>query len=226
MQPKQGALYNKLVEDSLAELESGELILTQSTMVKIIRLRQILCCPRILDPSFPEYGACIEHLGEMLDDTDDHHFVVFTPFVDAIPHIKEYLTTKLSDLTIDPITLQGGLKAEEVQQRINLYRENEGIAICSIAYAESFELVHAKWAYMNGYSWDAIENIQAEDRLHRFTTKSVVNYYYPFHAGCIDEELIMPALDDKSTQISRVTKDATFIRDLLKRQRQLQLQHH
>lgn len=213
MQAQQKKQYYQMMDELISELTSGDIIVAQSQLVKLIRLRQILCCPKILDPETNEYGASLELLGDMLEETDDHHFVVFTPFTGAIQYIAEFLLEKLPGANL--FGFRGGLKPEEVNNRSKAFRETKGIAICSVAFAESFELTPAKWAYFNQFSWSIVENLQAEDRLHRMTTTDKITYYYPTHTGGIDLELMRPVLDEKSTQVLKVYNTHRLLREAL-----------
>lgn len=201
----QNKLYTELCDEMVAELSDSSLLIASTVLAKITRLRQLLCTPKILDKE-SDWGAGLEHLGELLDDTEDHHFVVYTPFTAAIPHISDYLS-KHTERAI--YTLQGGLRAEEVSARIQEWRGMEGVMICSLTYAEGFDLFPASWAYFLGFSWDAaVENMQAEDRLQSMQAENPVAYYYPTHTGCIDEELVLEALNLKSTEILKVYRSS------------------
>jgi len=218
MTPKQQKMYDQLSEELLAEMSDGSVLMTPTQLTKITRLRQILCTPLLLDEGIGEWGAALDHLGEMTEDTDDHHFVVFTPFAQAIPHIYRYLAFEndATKLNRPIISLRGGLSPQEVTERIKLFKEEEGIAICSIQYSESFDLVPAKWAYFCGFSWDVwVDNLQAEARLHRLTTKSAVTYYYPQHRGGVDQELMMPILNQKASETMRVHNSVRNLRAAL-----------
>jgi hypothetical protein len=82
-------------------------------------------------------------------------------------------------------------------QRVAHFREVRGIALCSIRYAESFDLTPATWGVFVGYEWDAWDNLQAEDRLHRGEITDPINLYYIRHNHGVDSELMLPALDTK-----------------------------
>jgi SNF2 family DNA or RNA helicase len=209
----QARMYNDLVDEMVTELSDNSLLVVQNVLARITRLRQILCAPKILD-SGKEWGACIEHLGELLEDTDDHHFVVFTPFTKAIPIIRNYLE-EYAKIDRHILTLQGGLEAAEVNTRIQQFRQAQGVMICSIAYAESFDLIPAKWSYFCGFSWAPDENLQAEDRIRRVITDYPTFYYYPTHMGCVDEELVMEACNQKATEMLKVYKNRLVLRGLL-----------
>lgn len=210
----QEKMYEELVEDSIAELPGGGMLVVPSILAKLQRLRQVLVTPKLLDPQ-AEDGAGLDRIVEMLEESNDRHMCIFTPFASALPYIRSRLCAE--GFEEDKIVLlSGGLSAEELMLRISHFRRSRGIAICSIQYAESFDLQPASWAVFLGYSWDAWDNLQAEDRLHRGDIINPVNIYYISHQGGIDQGLIQAALDTKVNNVMAILKDVDKIRQALK----------
>jgi SWI/SNF-related matrix-associated actin-dependent regulator of chromatin subfamily A-like protein 1 len=220
MLPKQQKMYDALVEDMLLRLEGGELLIVPSQLALLTRLRQILVTPRILDPQFEEYGALLELLGEMMDETEDLHFVIYTPFTDAIDTIRHFLHFKKRVPLEDVTVLRGGMKVEEMIAGLETFKERRGICICSLAYAEAFDLVPATWAFFLGFSYTPEDNKEAEDRIHRFTTTQPVTYYYPTHVGGVDNEIVLPILDFKTTELHKITRTTKALREFLQKSRE------
>jgi hypothetical protein len=216
MSPSQKLMYNEMVRESIYELKdgSGDVVTSASILAKMQRLRQILLTPKLLDPS-AEYGAAIDRCVEMLEDADDQHMAIFTPFASAIPIIKSRLLEEKYDAR-RIICLRGGLQTDQLSEAIAHFKAVRGIAICSIKYAESFDLIPASWGVFVGFEWDAWDNMQAEDRLHRGEIERTVNLYYLRHQDGIDTELILPALDTKTANVMAVLKDLNKVRQLLK----------
>jgi SNF2 family DNA or RNA helicase len=214
MTSSQSKLYNQLTNDLLAELSTGELLITPTVLSLITRLRQVLCCPKILDDG-ADWGASLEHLGELIDDTDDLHFVIFTPFTKAMPHIYRYLQQKFG---LSSLYLRGGYRPEDVNIEIEAFRRDRCPIVCSIDFSQAFDLTPAAWAYFLAFSWSPEANMQAEDRLHRLTTTSPVTYYYPTHKGCIDEELVLEANTAKAAELLKLYRaNPDILRNLLTR---------
>ena len=200
--PEQARIYNQLMQENIAELSRPDVLsVTPTVLARLTRLRQLLVCPRILDPALSD-GASVDNLIEMLEETSDRHMVVFTPFTDAIPFVKERLI-KEGYSAESIVEFRGGLEPDEVIRRCEVFQERRGIALCSISFAESFDLVPATWGYFLGPSWSVRENLQAEDRLDRIIIEWSVTLYYPRYKGCIDAELIFDgALDGKANRIA------------------------
>jgi len=183
----QAKLYNKLVEDMILEVDSidgASIIASPSIMVNQLRLRQLLVTPKLLDPSF-EDGAAIDELVERLAETNDHHMVIFTPFKEAIPFIEARLRSEGYNAIIK---LHGGISLNQLEKRLAEFTSTQGIAICTIKFAESFDLVPATWAVFLGYEWVPDDNFQAEDRLHRGEITDPIDIWYIRHSGTVDED--------------------------------------
>lgn len=213
MSPAQARLYNDIQFNNLAELSGDRILATPTVLAMIQRLRQILVTPKLVDPG-AEYGAGIDRVVELLDDADDGHMVIFTPFAAALPIIRQRLLEEGYE-DQDIIQLRGGISVEELMSRIKQFRERRGIAICSIKFAESFDLIPATWGIFLGYEWDAWDNMQAEDRIHRGEiTQPVTLYYISYNEG-IDTLLVQAALDTKVNNVMAVLKDIDQVRHMM-----------
>jgi hypothetical protein len=222
--PWQKDAIEKLEKECILELGRApngedEVVVAASTpLTKLLRIRQIACCPKILDPRL-EDGANIEELVDMLEENPDKHMVVFTWFKDAIPHIRARLIKEGFD-PASIITLQGGLSVDELRRRIDVFKRTKGIAIVSIAYAESYDLNSANWGVLIGYDWDPENNKQAEARLHRGDIQWTVNMYYLTTKGT-SEESVAEVLDIKSNNTTPVYKALRDLRAILRRSMEL-----
>lgn len=215
MSMDQRKMYNDIVSEGLLELKDGRLLTVPSVLAKLQRLRQVLVTPKLLDPE-AEYGAGLDRVAELLEDADDQHMAIFTPYASALPIIRNRLIASGIDHR-KIVTLQGGLSVEELMERIAWFKSQRGIAICSIRYAESFDLQPANWAIFLGFEWDAWDNMQAEDRLHRGEITQPVNIYYIRYDGGVDSELVLAALDTKVNNVLAILKDIDKVRQLLKK---------
>jgi len=62
---------------------------------------------------------------------------------------------------------RGGLRPDEINRQIDLWKKFKGVALVTIAFAQSFELDTTETAYCLGFDWDPNNNYQAEGRLRR-----------------------------------------------------------
>jgi len=172
----QQRLYKAFREEMMLFIEEDQkLLYAQNELGAITRIRQALICPKILSPSL-SYGAAIQDFANTIEPGE--HVVIFTPFTSAQPLFEEYLRTKKFNHIY---TLYGSMGTTARDKAIAEYRQNKGVMICSILYAQAFSLEPATKAFFIGYDWDPDNNRQAEKRLHRLTTKTpIAAYYYAF----------------------------------------------
>jgi SNF2 family DNA or RNA helicase len=175
--------YKELLQDMMTMTED-QLIIAGTSLTRTLRLRQLLVCPKILGS--PSYGAALEDLIETLGDTDPH-VVIFTPFVQSFPFIKERLVAAGYS---NVFTLSGNVTPDEQFDLIEQYRKTRGIMICSILYAQAFSLEPATEAFFLGHEYNPEDNAQAEQRLQRFTTDYNVNIYYYTYENTYDDEQV------------------------------------
>ena len=219
MEASQKRGYNQLVNDLLLDLRNFEntdfmsFLKVPSKFALAIRLRQWLVSPRLLSPGAP-IGAAITGLKDWLldqpdDELDSRHVVIFTPFAKAIPLIKSSLLESFHDS--DTIyTLQGGASPDEVKVVEEGFRATpRSIVICTIKFAQSFSLETAKAGLFVGEEWDPQENIQAEDRISRLTSKGSALIYYIRHEDTYEDHLfdILDGKAERTTQLTNMFKN-------------------
>lgn len=189
MTPEQQSLYDNLTNDLFTMTPSGQLIVAPSVLALATRQRQLLICPKILDENLGN-GAALEHL--ILEMEDDPHVVIFTPFTKAIPYISAAIKANGGP---EPYILQGGATSKEVRyveegfNRDTAQSRNRA-CICSVSFAESFELYTAKQCFFLGYDWMQIKNYQAEKRLQRLITPHPIISWYYRYMGTVDDQIL------------------------------------
>jgi len=203
--PFQRKQIDKLEEAMYLELSDGSIQLNPYKMSRILRERQLLVCPKIIDPTW-EYGNGVEALAEKLDELDSPRPVVFTDFAAGIPFIKEYLEKKFPDRQV--WTLRGGIKPEALADTVRAFNTSEDdIMVCSQQFAESFEFPRSDTCLVLGYNWSPDVCNQAEDRLRRAVSESrYVRAFYFQYLGTVDGD-ILQILYTKGANIAKITPD-------------------
>lgn len=188
MDSKQESLYRTLDEIRYAFNDSGGLILAQTTLEGLTRMRQILTCPKIL--GVDSYGQALTSFADMVDDMapeERSHLVVFTAFKAAIPHFQEYLHSRGHR---NIYRLHGDIDLEEGYRARQTFRANGGIMLCTSRYAEAFSLEPANACYHIGCEYDPNTNRQAEDRLvPQQGTNPIYSGYFTYE-GTHDQRII------------------------------------
>lgn len=184
---KQRKLYDAIWADKIVPIEGGKPIISQNDMVQIIRARQCLICPGLLDETLGVgvgFETIVEH-GE-----ENPHYIVFCPFAKALPLFRDYLISQgYSRYKI--FTIRGGMKPEEQQKITDNFQKTQGIMLCSLNVAESWEVLTTNVAYFIGYDWSPDVNEQAEDRLRRISSEfPYALFYYVRHLKTYDEEML------------------------------------
>lgn len=195
MSDEQKALYDQLTEELCAITPSGEVVATPSILGLTTKQRQILICPKILDSKMG-YGSAIEHLVEEMDPESggDPHVVIFTPFTSAIPYISAAIQEAPAGHP-EPFVLKGGTDSVRVGQIERAFNADTPDArrraiICSVGFAESFELWTAKQCFFIGYDWTQITNYQAEKRLQRLITPHPILSWYYRYMHTVDDVIL------------------------------------
>ena len=211
MTKAQAKHYKELNKKMYTELESGELVVASTIISKLIELRQILACPKILGVEDP--GAGIPTIMDMLEDREDFHAVIFTPFRNAVTYLREYISAKYPQVKVRQ--LWGGAKPDEVREAVEGFKRERGLMLCTIKFAQSFDLETASVCFFLGYEWDQNENHQAEGRLRRMISSGPITAYYLKHNKTIDED-ILEVLSDKTRNVRDMYQDIDKLRNLLK----------
>lgn len=196
----QEKLYNDLRKEMLhffTHNENLELVVAENALSLIIRLRQALICPKVLNEHL-DVGGAIVQLVDTLEDTNyQKPTVIFCPFTDPFPHWELYLRSRNRPIFM----LQGGITVQQQQERIRSWQSTSGaIMLNSIDYAEAYELPPADNCWFIGSSWKPDRNRQAEKRLHRLTTTYPITSNY-FTYGTPTDERIVDILNMKQDRI-------------------------
>lgn len=188
MEPWQKQMHDSLKRELMAELPDGAYFAAPNVLAMTSKLRQFLCCPKVLSPELG-YGAGLAGILEDAQLSELTHFVVSVPFVTVIPFVEQFF----AENGYRVFTLSGSekLTAEQMAYRIEQWTKFGGVIIQSILFAESYELPAARIMYMLGYMHSPEQNEQAEDRIHRDirVTPHPVDIYYIKHRFAYDEDI-------------------------------------
>jgi SNF2 family DNA or RNA helicase len=171
-------LLKEYEEDMYATLPD-RLDIVSTSLTQTLRYRQLLCCPKIVDPTLSIGGSLVDLVETFKEEEASPFCVIFVPFTEAFQHFIAYL--EANGIT-NVQTLSGGISPDEQDERISKWRTHgKSPILVSILYAQAFSLEPATEAYFIGYDWDPDNNTQAEERLNRLTTKEAVTaFYYTF----------------------------------------------
>lgn len=184
MTQEQAKIYKDLTEDMISELKDSILV-TPNVLTRLIRLRQLLCCPRILDPSLGMGGGFDLILDKLQDQS---HAVIFVPFRPACEFIPDELRRRGYK---NVYMIRGGISPDQQDEQVNAFRETRGILVCTISYAESFDLETCDTSHFLGYDYSLDVNEQAEGRTTRAISEfEYVTWNYVKYLGTHDEDFL------------------------------------
>lgn len=216
MTSTQQRLYDELTNEMIANVaESGNIVVSGTILSQITKLRQLLVCPKLWDPSIEDYGAGIDVIVDRMKEAEDSHAIIYVPFTQAIPYLIEYLRDKCGYESLG--VLQGQISAEEQSRVIAEFEATRGIILCSVAYAESYSLPTCSQAYFLGPDWSFDVNEQAEGRIRRRDSVGRdVYWYYLKHLGTIEETLVMASMNANYSNVNRVLRTSQEFQKLIK----------
>lgn len=194
LEGKQKKLYDQLSEEMMLEIDEDNILITPNAATLLLRLRQLLVCPRIL--GIDDDGAGLTALKELVQDQIDagRSVAICTPFRQAVPYIVE----AMKPITSNIFEIHGQIKstAKEVSLAFQGLQSTKKIMVYTIKSGMSWDAYDAETLYFLGYEWGAYDNLQAEDRLHRIGQLKSVHVNYLLHKGTVDDA-VMTRLDEK-----------------------------
>ena len=162
----------------------------KSQLAAYYTMRLLCICPKAVHPSLP-YGVSIEYIMNDIEDSETTHNVIYTPFKKPIQHIIDCLHHRKGKYLTPTYVLKGGITRQRQEGVIEAWKKTGGTIICTVKYAQSFELIECTNPYiLGGGEWDPEENEQAEDRHNRLSSTETCCVWYPVITGSADEAVI------------------------------------
>ncbi|XLQ10951.1 MAG: DEAD/DEAH box helicase [cyanobacterium endosymbiont of Epithemia adnata isolate EadnSB Bon19] len=214
LSPEQGRLYQKLVDNSLHELNNKTGIQRQGIIFSLlIKLKQICNHPaqflKEKQLKIPERSGKLMRLEGMLEELieEDNRVLIFTQFSEWGKLLQPYLQKKFSQ---DVLFLYGATRREKRQEMIDRFQNDPNgpaIFILSLkAGGTGLNLTRANHVFHIDRWWNpAVEN-QATDRVFRIGQKRNVQIYKFICIGTLEEK-INDLLESKK-QLAEQTVDA------------------
>lgn len=157
MSTKQKKMYNEMEEFFMTA--DGD-IDAQNILTQMIRLRQLLLDPRLLDQDVK--GAKTEAILEWLDDNREPVVIMsmFTSYLKLLKPEIEKLGLKVGEIN-------GEMSNQEKQSNaVNFQKGQMDVLLCNVISAGTgFTLDRAETILFTDKAWNPAENDQAEDRI-------------------------------------------------------------
>lgn len=210
----QGRHYEEMIADMVTIVgedgpeEDVSIEMASNTLVQQIIVRKLLCCPMLVHKSLG-FGGGFEAIVETLEEQP--HVIIFVPFRDAC----DVLADELKRRKFPTEVMYGGLEPDERQARIDRFRFNRGIMVCTIQSAESFDCETCDTSFFLGYIHQLDQLTQAEGRTRRaISAHKFVKWHYVCYRGTVDEAALL-GIGESLNNIKRVLeRPQEFINNL------------
>jgi len=177
-------------------------------LASLLRMRQICCHPRLIDPSLTDsrsakLDALLELVAELKDE--GHKVLIFSQFVDMLNIIRD----ELEAMECSHLMLTGQTQNREAL--VDQFQEDPSINVFLLSLrAASFglNLTAASYVVLFDPWWNPAVEAQAIDRTHRIGQKNAVNAYRLIARNSVEEKIQSLQLKKETLANEIVREDA------------------
>jgi superfamily II DNA or RNA helicase len=207
--PEQARLYRATQERSERELldlaagGAGEPRLRMEALVRLLRLRQICCDPRLVGPDAGEAGrddgsqgafsgsAKLEAFRELLAEAvdDGHRVLVFSQFVSLLGLLRGELDAQ----NVGYCYLDGSMSPSARQSEVDRFQGSPDLPVFLLslkAGGAGLNLTAADTVVHFDPWWNPAVEAQATDRAHRIGQSRIVTSYKLVCPGTVEEKVL------------------------------------
>lgn len=209
MTEEQTVLYNKLKEESVAELDAMSTVTTPLAITKLLRLHQLACGHLVddLGKVFTIRNNRIESLIEVLSEVSGKA-IIWATYREDIKNIAEAIRKEFGEDSV--VTYFGDTSTDERSANTAAFQDKESPVRFFLGNPKTggygLTLTEAQTVvyYSNNYELEI--RLQSEDRAHRIGQYKSVTYVDLVATGTVDEKIIK-ALRGKRKISSEVLGD-------------------
>lgn len=224
---KQLKAYKQMEKEMAALLEGGAIVATNS-LTSMLRLRQLASAygevlsakdwsglsledgetiAKVIDQQvrLSEPSSKLDVMEEVLEELGPRQVVIFAESRQLIE-----LAAKRLDPDAGVGIITGEIDREEREQYIDLFQQGklQYMLLTTAAGSEGITLTAADTAIFLQRPWSAVQNQQAEDRLHRIGQEGESVLYIDLVSTGTIEEHVIDVLEKKRQQLQQVVRDA------------------
>lgn len=194
LQGRQAELYNRMRQDLYLWVQSlsGEQVLTnaENILVRLLRLVQLAANPRLLDSSYQETPAKVlvldQILGQIMKQSSSQKAIVWTSFLGNIPMLCDRYAQ------FEPVRFHGEMDNKERDLAIEAFSSNPRVRLFignPAAGREGLTLTSANVAIYFDRSFNLVDYLQSQDRIHRLSQTEVCQIYLLIAENTVDESI-------------------------------------
>ncbi len=201
----QAALSNRIESDGIKKSKIYAL-------EALLRLRQIACDPRLIDPSVKP-GAKLELVQQQIQEVVEkgHKVLVFSQFTSLLDLCK----TELEKQGIVYEYLTGRTRKRE--EKVKRFQEDPAVSVFLIslkAGGSGLNLTAADYIYLLDPWWNPAAEAQAIDRAHRIGQTKSVMAYRVIAKGTVEEKIIDMQKEKKNLAESVLSSDESLLQSM------------
>jgi SNF2 family DNA or RNA helicase len=212
LEGRQADLYDRMRQDLYLWVKTmtGEQVLAEAEniLVRLVRLAQLASNPRLIDASYRETPAKVAALDRLLEEVFDRgpaqKVIVWTSFVGNVRVLaKRYARYR-------PVTFHGEMEAEARERAVQAFTSDPEVRLFignPAAGREGLTLTSANVAIYLDRSFNLVDYLQSQDRIHRISQTEPCEIYL-FIAERTVDELIEFVLGQKFRVARYVQQDA------------------
>jgi SNF2 family DNA or RNA helicase len=204
--------WNKSIVEEINAMGDRTNVWTQNVLTRMLRLKQIVDHPRILEPDYKGPVSKLQTIDDIINSTDEK-VVVFTQFAD-MAHI---LAMKYGAEVIE-----GAVDAKERMEIIKRFTDDDSqVLVSTEAGAYGLTITAASIIIHYDLPWNPARMHQREDRLHRISQKKPVTVYEIVAEQTIDEYIVQTLfkkLEAFDLVVEQMDNDEAFVRQSISQQ--------
>jgi SNF2 family DNA or RNA helicase len=204
MTKPQKRTYDRMATEAALLMMSGELLEAPNQMAVLMRLRQILSTTANFD--LPDHSGKLDAATEIIQNTD-RKVIVFTVFRKTVMAMLNRLVTA----GVKSACILGGVSAEDrelAKRAINT--GDTRVLVCTIKSGGlGLNLQGASVGIFIDKEWNPIDQLQAEDRMHRIGQTETVHVISLVCEDTVDAA-VERLLEKKQQMTDEILKETLF----------------
>lgn len=212
--PKHRKMYNTFRDDLIARIEEGAIAAT-NPLVATARLTQLAGAPlkQIGDNEYEMVmpSPKVKELLELVNDIGDEQIAVYSASKQLLHLAREAL--EKADITY--VEISGDIPMEDRERAIEIFQAGDVQVFLGVTAAagEGITLTAARKLVFLQRSWSMVQNLQAEDRIHRYGQEADEVEIIDILAEDTVDERIYDVFVTKQARLDEITRDS--LKDLL-----------
>lgn len=204
MTDEQKEVYERLEEQLIYELKSGQIVDATMALTRMVRLQQVLCGH--INSSHEGAAARYKFIELIPSNRADYiaeiaseassKVIIFCRFTKDV----DLINTALSNIGIRAVALSGKVEASIRMSEIARWRSDNSIKVLAITTATGgvgLTLNEASTTIFYSNTWSSTDRKQAEDRNHRIGQEHKVTYHDVIVPKTIDDKLLYVLLSKR-----------------------------